>query len=46
MTPYGMHLSCDVAVAAVMIAVDSKSVVIVVAPVMVLSVVVLVVLAW
>ena len=46
MTPYGMHLSCDVSVVAVMIAVDIKIVAIVVAPVMVLSVVVLVVLTW
>ena len=46
MIPYDMHLSCGVPVVAVMIAVDNKSVVIVVAPVMVLSVVVLVVLTW
>ena len=46
MTPYGMHLSGNVAVFVVMIAVESKIVVIVVVPVMVLSVVVLVVLAW
>ena len=46
MTPYGMHLSCDVSVTAVTIAVVIKIVAIVVAPDMVFSVVLLVVLTW